>query len=257
MPESRDRLVRPVDLAAEFIARRRSGALGTLRDERDRSSPPLESPIQQRTPGFVLGRGTARAGGWLATPRTPSARGRTLHGSPFTRAENTPTTSRSAMGGLGRGRSTSSILPSWYPRTPLRDITYITRAMERRRARLADAQAHETDSPPLRGPRTLNPTLQLLHAPLEHEHSLVTPSQSVGKKRCPPSVGNMSKILLKITNKSVASDDSEFLTPQKKLLNQIETVEKEVMDELKKLKRTPSARKAERERKVRTLLSMR
>lgn len=130
-------------------------------------------------------------------------------------------------------------------------------ALERRRARLGAAEGYETDSPLPLGPLPLNTSLQLPGAPLEHEASLVTPSPSARKKLCPPSVGKVPKILLDITNKPIADDNSEFLTPQKKLLNQIDTVEKEVMDELRKLKRTPSAKKAEREKRVRTLLMMR
>lgn len=86
--------------------------------------------------------------------------------------------------------------------------------------------------------------------------SLKTPFPTVGKQHCSGvSVGKVPKILLDITNQNAG--DSEFLTPQKKLLNSIDTVEKVVMDELQKLKRTPTARKAEREKKVRTLMSMR
>lgn len=89
-----------------------------------------------------------------------------------------------------------------------------------------------------------------------HGKSLKTPFATVGKQHHPGvSVGKVPKILLDITNQNVG--DSEFLTPQKKLLNSIDTVEKVVMDELQKLKRTPTARKAEREKKVRTLMSMR
>ena len=61
--------------------------------------------------------------------------------------------------------------------------------------------------------------------------------------------------MLNVSNQS--SNDSKFLTPQKKLLNSIDKVEKEVMKELRKLKRTTSAKKAEREKKVRTLMWLR
>ena len=46
----------------------------------------------------------------------------------------------------------------------------------------------------------------------------------------------MSKILLNVTNQN--AEESELLTPQKKLLNSIDTVEKAVMEELQKIKRT-------------------
>ncbi|OWM63452.1 protein POLYCHOME-like [Punica granatum] len=330
MSVSRDRLVRPVDPAAEFALRR---SLGIPRNEGDSL---FESPIQQTTPEFL------RAGGWLRV------------GSP--RASSVPR-------GRGRERPPSSTLPSWYLRTPLSDITLISRAFARRRARLAEAQVHEADSLLLPGSSPLNPSLQLSGAPLEHEPSLVTPSSSpsvgtdnpLASDNCPPPIGNVSKILhdvanhpvasdnsecsvdvtdqpiasddskflasrlqlsgaplehepslvtpspsvdtdkpaasdngpptvvnvskilaetadqpvasdnsecsvgsvSELTDKPVASDDCESLAPQKKLLNQIETVQKKVMDKLKKLKRTRAAKKAERERKVRILLSMR
>lgn len=81
---------------------------------------------------------------------------------------------------------------------------------------------------------------------------MTTPHPSIRVLRCPPSV---PKILLDITKQN--DNDSECLTPQRMLLNNIEVVEKVVLEELKKAKRTPSARKAEREKKVRTLMSMR
>lgn len=131
-------------------------------------------------------------------------------------------------------------------------------ALERRRARLGETEGHETGIPLPVGPRDLDPSLRTPGGPLEHGASLVTPSPSVQKKKLgPPSVGKVPKILLNITNKPFPDNSSKFLTPQKKLLNQIDAVEKEVMEELRKLKRTPSAKKAEREKRVRTLMSMR
>lgn len=76
--------------------------------------------------------------------------------------------------------------------------------------------------------------------------SLVTPK---------PTVGKVPKILRGIANQNVG--EAEILTPQKKLLNSIDKVEKVVMEELQKLKRTPSAKRAEREKRVRTLMSFR
>ncbi|KAJ6300514.1 hypothetical protein OIU76_021330 [Salix suchowensis] len=84
---------------------------------------------------------------------------------------------------------------------------------------------------------------------------LCPPHQLLHSMGSPSTVGRVPKILQHITNQ--ASGDSESLTPQKKLLNSIDTVEKVVMEELQKLKRTPSAKKAETEKRVRTLMSMR
>ncbi|KAL6223225.1 hypothetical protein ACLB2K_006613 [Fragaria x ananassa] len=83
-------------------------------------------------------------------------------------------------------------------------------------------------------------------APPEHRVLSVTPS-TIKKRPCaPPSVLKVHKILLEVVNQP---DEGEFVTPQKKLLNSIDKVEKVVMEELQRLKRTPSAKKAERERK--------
>ena len=89
MPESRDRRITVVDLAAA-IARRRASFIYI-------DSPPLRTP--QRT--AAIGRG--RASGSPGSQNTP------------------PSTAR-----RGRGRVPSrNVLPAWYPRTPLRDITVV------------------------------------------------------------------------------------------------------------------------------------
>lgn len=80
-------------------------------------------------------------------------------------------------------------------------------------------------------------------------------SPSIGKKRPLPSSSKVPEAILKAINDNV--DDSDTVTPQKKLLDSIETVEKEVMEDLQKQKRTPSGQRAEREKKIRTLMSMR
>ncbi|KAK4776753.1 hypothetical protein SAY86_005441 [Trapa natans] len=256
MPESRDRLVRPVDVAAAFSLRR-SSILGVLSDEGDGNPFLFDPPIQRRSSGVAFGRegGRARAGLTRGVPGVASARVRNIYRSPLAGGENTPITG-SAGRGRGRGRHMHSLLPAWYPRTPLRDITSVVRAIERRRSRLGEIEGRETDSPLSSRSRTLN-SLQLPGAHLEHGMLLLTPSSSTRKKDICSPVGKVPKILLSITNKLTANESSEFLTPQKKLLNQIDAVEKEVMDELRKLKRTPTAKKAEREKRVRTLQSMR
>lgn len=47
------------------------------------------------------------------------------------------------------------------------------------------------------------------------------------------------------------------MTPEKKLLNSIDMVEKIMMDQIQKLKSTPLAKREEREKRVKTLMSMR
>ncbi|XXG46204.1 hypothetical protein AAC387_Pa02g1114 [Persea americana] len=70
----------------------------------------------------------------LAQPR--SGHERALHRFPLSdNKENIPPGSSTSRG-RRRTRLRKSPLPSWYPRTPLRDITAIVNAMERRRSRL-------------------------------------------------------------------------------------------------------------------------
>ncbi|EEF29988.1 protein POLYCHOME [Ricinus communis] len=250
MPEARDRLSRPIDIATVF-SRRRSGLIGVYQDQPDLETALFGSPITSRLDtatrtGTVGLSPRGRGRGSFGTPRNQTLRGR--HPYVTIGRENTPVTGR-------RGNGNRSVLPSWYPRTPLRDITAIVRAIERRRELLGEGRAQEIESPVPHAYEVPDSSEPSAVAHLEHSNSMMSPIPSLQVKRCPPTVGKVSKILLDITNK--ASDDSEFLTPQKKLLNSIDTVEKEVMEELRKLKRTASAKKAEREKKVRTLMSLR
>lgn len=111
MPESRDRLSKPLDIAAVF-ARRRSGISGVLNDEMDLSlfgSTPTRVTAATTAAGETTGLGVALAG--------ENVRG----------SFGTPTPTRTAR--RGRIRPSQSVLPSWYPRTPLRDITAVVRVI--------------------------------------------------------------------------------------------------------------------------------
>ncbi|KAL4304818.1 hypothetical protein AHAS_Ahas16G0016300 [Arachis hypogaea] len=152
--------------------------------------------------------------------------------------------------GRGRGSSSRSVLPSWYPRTPLRDISSVVRAIERRRARLGEIDGQQTGNPFPADQLFPDPSVSSDNAQL----SEITPKPASGVKLRTPS-GKVPKILLDIANQT-EGEQSE-LTPQMKLLNSIDSVEKVVKEELQRLKRTPSAKKAEREKRVRTLMSMR
>ncbi|KAF2313027.1 hypothetical protein GH714_008804 [Hevea brasiliensis] len=127
-------------------------------------------------------------------------------------------------------------------------------AIERRRERLGVGRAQEIESSVPRSYGVLDSSEESPDAHLERSNTIMSPIPSLELKPCPPTVGKIPRILLDITNQS--SEDS-LLTPQKKLLNSIDTVEKEVIEELQKLKRSASAKKAERDKKVRTLMSMR
>jgi hypothetical protein len=111
---------------------------------------------------------------------------------------------------------------------------------------LGNVEGQQFESPIPEGQRILDPSVLVSGAQLEHDLSLISPRSAVGK---------VPKILLGITNQNAG--ESELLTPQKRLLNSIDVVEKEVMEELQKLEKTPSAKKVEREKRVRTLMSMR
>lgn len=111
MPESRDRRSKPVDIAAVF-ARRRSGIIGVLDDEVELGlfgSTTSRVTTASTAAGAATGLGVTRAGG-------------VIRGS-----FGTPSPSRTAR--RGRSRPPQSVLPSWYPRTPLRDIAAVVRVM--------------------------------------------------------------------------------------------------------------------------------
>ncbi|KAK4281842.1 hypothetical protein QN277_013290 [Acacia crassicarpa] len=258
MPESRDRLSRPFDIAAIF-ARRRANILGILDEELDSA---LFGPIARResttsTSSGAIGFGPFRGGGRgrFGSPRTVvgrgPARGRNLYRSPATGLENTPPGTARRV----RGRRSRSQLPSWYPRTPLRDITAITRAIERRRERLGDYEGQQIEGPHHSDQLLSDPSISESSPQLEDRTLANSSNAAVGVKLQTPAASKVPKILLDITSKS--EGESELLTPQKQLLYSIDQVEKAVKEELQKFRRTPTAKKAEREKRVRTLMSFR
>ncbi|KAJ6381003.1 hypothetical protein OIU77_029827 [Salix suchowensis] len=224
MPVARDRLSRSVDIAALFAARRQSSIVGVYQDQ-----PELDMALF----------GSPRPNAATRT-QTVGAEKIFLH----------PGSARRR-----RGRGSNSVLPAWYPRTPLRDVTAVVRAIERRRERLGGSDGLEIRSPMPQVRMNLDSSEATPIAHLEHSNRIMSPKPSTAVRGCPSTIGKVPKILQHITNQ--ASGDPDSLTPQKKLLNSIDTVEKVVMEELRKLKRTPSAKKAEREKRVRTLMSMR
>lgn len=248
MAEGRDRLTRQEDPIIVYTRRRRSidrGGIAILEDE----SPGSSSRVPVET-----GRVTVPGGGI----------GRIGFGSPRNRrGRNSLRTPARVIGrqnispaGQGRNRGRHSVLPAWYPRTPLRDITSIVRAIERTRARLRESEGEQLESVVPQDHTIVDPSESTSGSQLEHSTSMITPRPKTRSRYHPKSVGKVPKILLDITNQNT-SGDAECLTPQRKLLNSIDTVEKDVMEELHKLKRTPSARKQERDKRVKTLMSLR
>lgn len=132
MPESRDRLPRPADVTATFARRRQSigGMSILLDDEQEAVGGTGSTPFRWGATAMTGPTGAARGGGGvgrgiMGTPRSNSRNriGRTFRRSPVVGRENMG----SGSFRRGRGRSTNSVLPSWYPRTPLRDITAVVR----------------------------------------------------------------------------------------------------------------------------------
>ncbi|KAD5317535.1 hypothetical protein E3N88_17481 [Mikania micrantha] len=262
MPEARDRLSRLNDRVAETYMPRRlsNGTLTVLSDNDDGERSHRRTPFRWgATPLTGDGSGQLTGEALSARTRNGGVSGRGLFGTPVTayrrgvRNQNTPPAGGSFRRGRGGRSGSHSVLPSWYPRTPLRDITHVVRAIERRRMHMGDGEGQILRSPiphPLMHHQTAGQDPSPLGVQLEHEASLVTPKPKLALK----TLGKVPLILNVIANQD--EGDSE-LTPQKKLLNSIDIVEKVVLEELNRLKRTPSAQKAEREKKVRTLMSMR
>ncbi|CAI8614048.1 unnamed protein product [Vicia faba] len=236
MPEARDRRVTPLDVADIFTP---SGS-SIFQDSNPLTLPAAPSLtarpdlfVAQRTP---INRGVAR-------PRPRHAPG----------IQNTPPVTNHRV--RTRGSPSRSILPSWYPRTPLRDITAVVRAIERRMGRIGNEEFQQTGTTPF----SVTPLMVF------SDPSSFSASGSRASKNSPnsyvklktPHGSKVSKILIDVMKLPQEDSDSEFLTPEKKLLKSIDQVEMEVKQELMKLKRTPSAKKAEREKRVRTLMSMR
>ncbi|MFS7995724.1 hypothetical protein Hanom_Chr12g01121301 [Helianthus anomalus] len=247
MPESRDILSRPNNDIAEMYSRRQMavGSIGILLDIDDSERSVSRTPFWWgATP--LTGDGSGQRIGEAVGTRTAirgGGTGRGLFGTPMTvdrRGGQSQTTPPAGSVRRGRGGH-SSVL-----------VTCL--AVEKRRERLGDGEGSILGSP--------IPTLtagrqqSLSGVQLEHEVSVVTPKPKLAHKTHKPStLGKIPIMLTTIANK--VEGDSELLTPQKKLLDSIDLVEKVVMEELNRLRRTPAAKKAEWEKKVRTLMSMR
>ena len=89
--------------------------------------------------------------------------------------------------------------------------------MERRRVRLGENQNHQPMSPSL-----------------VEETPAKTPIPTTSFKLRTPPGSKLPKLLHDITNQS--DEGSEFITPQKKLLNSMVVVEKVMREELQKMK---------------------
>lgn len=124
MAEGRDRLTRHEDPIDIYSRRRRSfarGGIGIFEDESPESSSRAPAETGRMTAASIGYGGIGRIG--FGSPRT--RRGR--------QSLRTPTRvigrQNISPAGQGRSRGRHSVLPAWYPRTPLRDITAIVRVI--------------------------------------------------------------------------------------------------------------------------------
>ncbi|GJN02604.1 hypothetical protein PR202_ga19974 [Eleusine coracana subsp. coracana] len=159
-----------------------------------------------------------------------------------------------------------SPLPDWYPRTPLRDITAIAKAIQRSRLRIAAAQ--QESQRPEQSPQSVNVATpaQVEDIPRSSEASQAVASGSGSAER--ENVASPATILAQ-ENLKVSSSlaESSLKTPfkpmdpaladvvEKKLSSSISQIEKMVK---KNMKRTPkAAQPSKRALQRRALMSMR
>lgn len=160
-----------------------------------------------------------------------------------------------------------SPLPDWYPRTPLRDITAIVKAVERSRLRIAAAQQRSQRSQ--QSPQCVNLTTpvqaeQDIPHCTEAKDSLVVASGSGSTQIAASPAPSLARDNFKVFS---SPSESSLKTPsrpidpaladlmEKKLSSSIKQIEKMVR---KNLKRTPKvAQPSKRAIQRRTLMSMR
>lgn len=231
---SRDRLARPVDISTLYRgAARRVDLI-------------VDQPGLTWTGLSGNGPRNVSSGGSVSGRRAGLGRGRYPQRSLLIGQENRTPRMIARRSGGGRGRG--SRLPIWYPRTPLRDITAIVRAIERRTAELnqtSEAPQEENNAQ----------AVAASSAEAEQEIGSQTPLPTISVKPLPSPATKEWKITPRISDNNELSSD--FVTPQKRLLNSIEKVREVWLEDQKKLEKTPAAKRAEREKKVRTLMSMR
>ncbi|KAE8700934.1 hypothetical protein F3Y22_tig00110551pilonHSYRG00270 [Hibiscus syriacus] len=219
MVESRDRLIRAVDLAHVF-ARRRSGTLGIFSDE---ARELLLSPVRQSR---LTGGG--RHGEAVLAPRVPLFdmdglftdlrpwEKRILLSQAMEGAEG-----RAVCYRLGIPELLSIISLLFSGKNENEFAVSIYRNAIERRARIGGSQGLTIPE----DERGFSSNVSSFGAQLEQ--NFLTPASTPRLKSHPLSVRKVSKILLVGTNMN--AEESELLTPQKKLLNSIDTVGKAVM----------------------------
>ncbi|PUZ76331.1 hypothetical protein GQ55_1G281500 [Panicum hallii var. hallii] len=171
---------------------------------------------------------------------------------PLARQARTPSSNKEnvpPVGALRTAPKRRSPLPDWYPRTPLRDITSIVKALERR-SRLQDAAARQLiqwteDS-------SVDPITPVQAESMPTTQAIATPATSLADGKLKTS--SPSDCSLQATP-SKPNDPALSDLMEKKLSSSIEQIEKMVRRNLKKTPKAaqPSKRVVQR----RILMSMR
>ncbi|OEL37099.1 hypothetical protein BAE44_0001884, partial [Dichanthelium oligosanthes] len=188
-------------------------------------------------PGAVLVKGAVK-------PLARQAR------APSSNKENVP-----PVGALRTAPKRRSPLPDWYPRTPLRDITSIVKALERR-SRLQDAAAQQQIQWTEDSSQSLDPItpVQAESTPTTEEaQAVATPATSLADGKMKTSSSPSDNFLQATPSKTNDPALSDLM--EKKLSSSIEQIEKMVRRNLKK---TPkAAQHSKRAVQRRILMSMR
>ncbi|TVU29484.1 hypothetical protein EJB05_21050, partial [Eragrostis curvula] len=187
---------------------------------------------------------------------------------PLARQALTPSSNKENVppaGAVTAAPKKRSPLPDWYPRTPLRDITSIVKALERRRSRLEDAAALQqiqwTEDPttpvqveqnvPQSTPQTHETLVVVASGPGSTQVvANPTTSSAEGKLKAPSSPSDCS--LQTVPSKP---NDPALADLEKELSGSIEQIEKIVSRNLKKAPKAAQPSKMTAQR--RTLMSMR
>lgn len=132
MPESRDRLSRQEDAIIASYSQRRitrtgDGNIGSgisiafVQEDDSEEGQAARTPFRWRDTAMTGSPGSigVAAGGAIGTPRIRQI-------SPLAGPVNL---SPAVGSGRGRGRGRGGVLPTWYPRRPLNDITAVVRVM--------------------------------------------------------------------------------------------------------------------------------
>ncbi|PKU68533.1 protein POLYCHOME-like [Dendrobium catenatum] len=188
------------------------------------------------------------------SPPEMAAQGKVRRFFPTNNKENIPYGWRRSPAGRHR-RPGKSPLPEWYPRTPLRDITSIVKAYEKKRLRIQAVTAAASSS--------VAPDLQITNPPSQESSSTASqPSMNLPMKSRPRittepplQVDESPQTPAPLTPALLTGHVDEGQTSEtgSTLLNSIEQIEKAVKKNLVKMKKPESKRVTQ----LRNLMSMR